>query len=66
VDERQIAQALQLAARESQKLNFQYICCLNSDSIPLKEFDNSFDIQPYKILELSDTGEDGGLFGIRF
>jgi uncharacterized protein YydD (DUF2326 family) len=58
VDERQIAQALQLAARESQKLNFQYICCLNSDSIPLKEFDNSFDIQPYKILELSDTGEN--------
>jgi len=66
VDERQIAQALQLAARESQKLNFQYICCLNSDSIPLKEFDNSFDIQPYKILELSDIGENGGLFGIRF
>jgi uncharacterized protein YydD (DUF2326 family) len=66
VDERQIAQALQLAARESQKLNFQYICCLNSDSIPSQEFDDDFDIQPYKVLELSDSGEDGGLFGIRF
>jgi len=67
VDGRQIAQALQLAARESQKLNFQYICCLNSDDIPpLKDFDDGFDIQPYKILELSDTGETGGLFGIRF
>ena len=38
VDERQKAHALEIAARESVKKGFQYICCLNSDSLPTGNF----------------------------
>jgi uncharacterized protein YydD (DUF2326 family) len=66
VDERQVAQALQLAARESELRGFQYICCLNSDLIPKGDFDEDFDLYAYQRLELTDASEDGGLLGIRF
>ncbi|HRQ42092.1 MAG TPA: DUF2326 domain-containing protein [Chloroflexota bacterium] len=66
VDERQVAQALQLAAHESELRGFQYICCLNSDLIPEDDFDEGFDLYAYKRLELTDASEDGGLLGIRF
>ena len=38
VDERQRAEALELAASESQAHGFQYICTLNSDDVPRNEF----------------------------
>lgn len=66
VDERQIARALELAAKEAGRHQFQYICCLNSDAIPWKELEDGFDLRPYQRIELTDAYEDGGLLGIRF
>ena len=66
VDERQVAHALQLAAEASEKHGFQYVCCLNSDAIPWKEFDNGFDLQKNVVLELTDARDEGGLLGMRF
>jgi uncharacterized protein YydD (DUF2326 family) len=65
VDERQIAHALELACTKSKDHGFQYLCCLNSDNIPWKDFSPNFDINSFKRLELNDT-ETGGLFGFRF
>ncbi len=65
VDERQIAHALELVCTKSQEHGFQYLCCLNSDNIPWKDFSSDFDVESYKRLELNDT-ETGGLFGFRF
>jgi uncharacterized protein YydD (DUF2326 family) len=66
VDERQVARALELAAAKSAEHDFQYICLLNSDAVPRGEFSDDFDFDDHVVLELSDLGEEGGLFGIRF
>lgn len=66
VDERQVARALRLAARKAEDCGFQYLCCLNSDAVPWEELGDDFDVRDYLRLELSDAGETGGLFGIRF
>lgn len=66
VDERQKALALQLAARESERLGFQYICTMNSDSIPRDDFDQDFEFDKYIRKTFTDATEDGGLLGIRF
>ncbi|MBN2222636.1 MAG: DUF2326 domain-containing protein [Vallitaleaceae bacterium] len=66
VDERQKALALELAAKESERLNFQYICTMNSDGIPRRDFSDSFIFDEYVRLKLSDATDDGGLLGIRF
>jgi len=66
VDERQTAKALQLAESESRKEGFQYICTMNSDSIPWNDFDKSFKFKNYVRETFTDATEDGGLFGIRF
>lgn len=66
VDERQIARALELAARESTRFGFQYICCLNTDRVPTQEFTKDFDISQYVRLKLTDKEPSGALFGIRF
>jgi uncharacterized protein YydD (DUF2326 family) len=66
VDERQKAHALELAAKTAQEHGFQYICCLNSDAIPEKDFSEGFSLRPYVRIELSDEGERGGLLGIRY
>jgi uncharacterized protein YydD (DUF2326 family) len=66
VDERQKAQALELAARESAAKGFQYICCLNSDTLPASDFSEHFNIEQFVRLRLTDVNEDGGLLGIRF
>jgi len=66
VDERQRAHALELARGQSEQQGFQYICCLNSDSVPRDEFSVGFDLRDHVSLELTDAREDGGLLGIRF
>jgi uncharacterized protein YydD (DUF2326 family) len=66
VDERQKALALELAASESEQKGFQYICTLNSDSLPVKDFGKDFNLHKYVALTLTDASEDGGLLGIRF
>jgi len=66
VDERQKALALQLAAKESEKLGFQYICTMNSDTIPTKDFSEDFNFNSYVRVTFTDATDDGGLLGIRF
>lgn len=66
VDERQIALALELAARKSAEAGFQYICTLNSDTVPWKEFSTGFDLNSFVKLRLTDLNEQGRLLGLRF
>ena len=66
VDERQVALALQIAAKESERLGVQYICAINSDAVPRSEFGRGFDFDSRVAVTLTDKGDDGGLLGIRF
>jgi uncharacterized protein YydD (DUF2326 family) len=66
VDERQKAHALELAAKTAKAHGFQYICCLNSDGIPERDFSDGFSLQQFVRIELTDEGETGGLLGIRY
>lgn len=66
VDERQRALALQLAESEAKLNGFQYICTMNSDTIPTKDFDKQFSFDKYVVKTLTDATDDGGLLGIRF
>jgi uncharacterized protein YydD (DUF2326 family) len=66
VDERQVALALELAARESMERGFQYICTFNSDMIPQSEFSSDFDFDSFVRLRLTDDTDEGGLLGISF
>jgi uncharacterized protein YydD (DUF2326 family) len=66
VDERQRAIALEMAAEESERHRFQYICTLNSDYIPWGEFSKEFDLNKFIRVRLTDAKEDGCLLGIRF
>ena len=66
VDERQVKNALELAAHTSKDQNFQYICILNSDNVPWQEFSPYFDFKDYVRLTLTDDTEQGGLLGVRF
>jgi len=68
VDERQIAKAIELAERESSEKGFQYICTMNSDVVPFKDFSEDFKskFDDYVRIKFTDAKEDGGLLGIRF
>ena len=66
VDERQVAQALELAQGEAERLGFQYICTLNSDTLPLGDFSPGFHLDQYVLLRLTDESDEGGLLGIRY
>lgn len=66
VDERQTAKALELAHRESQRFGFQYICALNSDSIPTSDFSEGFNLSSHVVLRLTDESEAHSLLGMRF
>jgi len=68
VDERQIALALILAKRKCEEIGFQYICLINSDTIPEREFDDQFmsAFMDCVVLRLDDSTDTGGLLGIRF
>jgi uncharacterized protein YydD (DUF2326 family) len=65
VDERQVALALELSARESERLGFKYICTLNSDEIPSAAFSPEFNFDSFVRLRLTDN-EGGNLLGIDF
>ncbi|MET4232645.1 uncharacterized protein YydD (DUF2326 family) [Bradyrhizobium sp. LA6.10] len=62
VDPRQYAKALKLAAVNSEKYGFQYICCLNVGSLPKDHF-GEFSLEPYVRLRLHDEGLEGRLLG---
>ncbi|MBM4305409.1 MAG: DUF2326 domain-containing protein [Deltaproteobacteria bacterium] len=66
VDERQTAMALELAEKESKERRLQYICTLNSDTLPTKDFSKDFKLEQYVRMRLTDATEDGGLLGQRF
>lgn len=68
VDERQVAKSLELAASESERLKFQYICTINSDDIPKGEFTPEFADKFSKAtrITLTDKDESQSLLGFRF
>lgn len=66
VDERQTALALQLAEEVSRTEGFQYICTMNSDTVPRKEFNDGFNFDSFIRGILTDVDETGSLLGIRF
>jgi uncharacterized protein YydD (DUF2326 family) len=68
VDGRQIAKAMELAAKESEDKDFQYICAINSDNVPYDDFSIEFKerFENFVRIKLTDAKEDGGLLGFRF
>ena len=67
VDERQIAGALLLGQKVSQGKGLQYIVTMNSDIFDRLPLSKSIDVKNVVLkTRLSDTTEDGGLFGFRF
>ena len=66
VDERQMAQAIELAQREAEHWGFQYVCALNSDTLPSDDFSEGFDLDRFVRLRFTDESAEGGLLGIRY
>lgn len=66
VDERQVAAAIQMASKESTERGFQYICMMNSDSLPERDLPIDFNIEEFVRLKLNDEDISGCLFGTRF
>ena len=66
VDERQVGTALALGARLAQEHGFQYIVTLNTDDVPT-DVPDGFNVEDHTLdVRLSDSTEDGGIFGFRF
>lgn len=67
VDERQVAKALELAYSESNSKNYQYICTLNSDTVPYNDFTSGFKekFEESIRLTLKDGDEKDSLLGFR-
>lgn len=67
VDERQVAGALRLGKKISERLQQQYIVTMNSDIFDRLPADESADLGAAVLdTRLSDNTEAGGLFGFRF
>lgn len=66
VDPRQRAHALELAAAMAEAHGFQYICTLNTDMVPARDFSTGFDFQSLVRLRLTDTDPSGSLLGFRY
>ena len=66
VDERQVALALELAQRAAEQWGFQYVCALNSDTLPSDDFSPGFDLNQFVRLRFTDESREGGLLGIRY
>ncbi|HBI57072.1 MAG TPA: DUF2326 domain-containing protein, partial [Firmicutes bacterium] len=66
VDGRQVISALKVGAKMAEEFNFQYIVTMNEDDA-FKETIEGFNLENYILpVVLTDSTEDGGLFGIRF
>lgn len=68
VDERQIAKSLMLAMEKSAKCDYQYICLMNSDTIPEKEMTRQA-IETFNeavVRRISDKDDESGVMGIKF
>lgn len=66
MDDRQLCSCLNIGARLSKEHGFQYIVMLNTDRLESAE-GIGFDRADYPIgAILTDKGENGGLFGVRF
>jgi uncharacterized protein YydD (DUF2326 family) len=66
VDGRQVVSALKVGAETAEALGFQYIVTMNEDDA-LKETTEGFDVNEHVLpVVLTDSVEDGGLFGFRF
>jgi uncharacterized protein YydD (DUF2326 family) len=67
VDERQVANALDLEAATATRLGGQYIVTLNSDIFDSLPLPNTLDRDAIVVpTRLSDESETGGLFGFQF
>ncbi len=66
VDSRQRALALEQAHRITTAVGGQYICAINSDMVPSKDFSDEFEFNRHVRLTLSDAKPAGSLLGIRF
>lgn len=66
VDSRQRAHALIHARNKAQEGNFQYICALNSDMIPIDDFEEGFNVQDTIRLTLGDQQPSESLLGFHF
>jgi uncharacterized protein YydD (DUF2326 family) len=66
VDPRQRAHAIELAAAMAAKYGFQYICTLNTDMVPYKDFSPGFDFESLVRMRLTDTDPSGSLLGFRY
>ena len=66
VDTRRRARALERAHQVTSEIGAQYICALNSDMIPEKDFSEGFDYEQFVRLRLSDESPEGRLLGIHF
>jgi uncharacterized protein YydD (DUF2326 family) len=64
VDPRQYGLALQLAEEKSRTEGFQYICCLNSGTLPTAHL-GELDHTNFVRLRLTDHSEDGRLLGMQ-
>ncbi|HZG44563.1 MAG TPA: ABC-three component system protein [Longimicrobium sp.] len=66
VDQRQIAHALDTGSRVANERGIQYLVTMNSDAVPA-EFPPGFNFEQHVLpVVLTDSQEDGGLFGFRF
>jgi uncharacterized protein YydD (DUF2326 family) len=68
VDERQVAKSLILAMDKSVTCSYQYICLLNSDTVPEKEMtEQNLEIFNNSVVRrISDKDDESGLLGIKF
>ncbi|MYU13669.1 DUF2326 domain-containing protein [Streptomyces sp. SID8361] len=66
VDDRQLRDALELAAEVVEREGMQYIATLNSDDLEKAERKGYADTHRVLPVRLTDAYEDGGIFGFRF
>ncbi len=65
VDERQVAQAIQIAVKSAADFGYQYIATLNSDKIPWADLKEPSIVTDNVVLTLNDATPQGSLFGTR-
>ena len=66
VDSRQRALALEHASKVSSANNAQYICTLNSDTVPREDFSEDFNFDEHVRLTLTDEAPSKSLLGFYF